>query len=545
MLKFKNGALDMVRIGKENLRQVKRNYCTAKLFEEVVRNREGQISRDSALVIRTGHALEKTCEDIFIVNDHISEKVVCWGPQINTLDMICYETFINRLLSYVLNKILYVQNCYLGTDPNYQIPIRFVSENAWHNLFARNMFFPITNQDNPENFEPEFSVIHVPGFQSIPEVDGTNSQTTIIINMSHRIVIVCGCSYAGNIRKAILAMINYLLPKNVFPIHCAASMNYSGDVSLFFGREAAGKTTLAIDSQSIFIGDHAHGWGPEGIFPFENGIYARVFGINANNSSEINHCIHNFGSVLENVSIDLESRHIDLSDSDLTINTRASFPSRCLKNKSPKPSHGHPKNIIFPTCDPLGVIPPVVLMSSEQAILGFLSSYSSVFTRTVGGEIQPTMDFSFGKLSPLYPPHVYAEQLYNKIKNHNIDCWVINTGWIGKPYGETNRIPVDYSRAAVRAIMSGELINGEFETDTIFRYRIPKQCPGIPEKFLNPRNIAQDVTEYELRANQLVTAFVKDFSKYEDQIPRELTGMIMSLLPFENQTDYSQLGFSM
>ena len=543
MLKFKNGALDLVRIGKENLRQVKRNYCTAKLFEEIVRNREGQLSRDSAIVVRTGHSLEKNCDDIFIVNDHISEKIVDWGPKINTIDMICYETLINRLLSYILNKVLYVQNCHIG--PDNQVPIRVITEKAWHNLFVRNMYFPIYHQEDPENYEPKFSVIHVPGFQSIPEIDGTNSQTAIIINMMHKVVILCGCCYAGNIRKAVLAMLNYVLPKDIFPLQCAASMSFSGDVSLFFGREAAGKTTLAIDSQSVFIGDHAHGWGPEGIFTFENGIYAHVFGIDSDNSSEINNCIHNFGAVLENVSIDLESRQIDLTDSDLTINTRASFPSDCLKNISPKKIHGHPKNIIFSSCDPLGVIPPVTLITPAQAILGFLSSYSAIFTRTLNGDIRPEMNFSFGKLSPVYPPHVYAEQLYKKIKDHNITCWVINTGWVGKPYGEIDRIPVEYSRSAVRAIMSGELKDVEFEKDAIFRYKIPKKCPGIPDKFLNPRNIAEDITEYELRANRLVTAFIKDFSRFEDQIPKELIGMIISLLPFEKRTDYNNLGFSM
>ncbi|MBF0450589.1 MAG: phosphoenolpyruvate carboxykinase (ATP) [Candidatus Magnetomorum sp.] len=545
MLKFKNGALDLVKIGKKNLRQVKRNYSKAKLFEEIIKNREGQISSDSAIVIRTGHAQEVSNNDLFIVNDHISEKQVCWGPKINILDMLRYETFINRLLSYMLNKSLYVQNCHVGSENSYQVPIRVVTENAWHSLFARNMFFPINNQQDPENYEPAFTVVHVPNFQSIPEIDGTYSQTAIIINMTHKVVIICGSCYSGNIRQAVFTMINYLMPHDIFPVQCAASMTFSEDVALFIGREGAGKTALAIDSQSIFIGDHAHGWTADGIFTYENGIYARVFGIDDENSPEINACSKKFGTILENASIDLESRHIDLFDSDLTMNTRASFTNTCLPHSSSKGKYAHPKNIFFVTCDSLGVLPPIIRISTEQAILGLLASFSSTFVKSDLGEVKPLLDFCFGKLALTDPPHVYAEKLHKKIKDHNIACWAINTGWSGRPYGEIDRIPIKYSRAAVRAVMAGDLENVDFETDSIFQYRIPKSCPGIPEKFLNPRNQADNITEYELRANRLVAEFIKDFSKYDNQIPKELTGMLISLLPFEDRMDYSNLGFSM
>ncbi|MBF0449976.1 MAG: phosphoenolpyruvate carboxykinase (ATP) [Candidatus Magnetomorum sp.] len=545
MLKFKNGALDLVTIGKENLRQVKRNYSKAKLYEEIIQNREGQITHGGALVVRTGHAHERSHTDRFIVKDSISEKKVCWGPRINELEPSYYETFLNRALSYMQNKNVYVQNCHVCSESNYSIPIRIVTETAWHSLFVRNMFFPIYNQQEPEKYDPTFTVIHIPSFQSIPEIDGTNSQTAVIVNMTHKVVIICGSAYSGNIRQAVFTMINYLIPDNVFPMRSAASMSFSGDIALFMGREGTGKTTLAIDSQSIFIGDHSHGWGADGIFNFENGIYAKVFGTTAEDSPEIDNCIRNFGTLLENVSIHLESRDIDLSDGDLTTNTRASFANKLLPNVSRKKSYGHPKNLFLLTCDAFGVLPPIARLSPEQAMFGFLSSFTSEFITSATGDVKPSFNVCFGDSSLTYPPHVYAERLRDKIKEHGVSCWLINTGWSGKKYGEADRFPLKYSRAAVRAVMSGELENVDYETDPVFQFSIPTLCPGIPKEMLNPRVHTDNIGEYELRANRLVAEFLKDFSQFEDQIPEDMKGLFSNILPVEDQIDFSDLGFSM
>ena len=545
MLKYKNGALDFVTIGKENLSQVKRNYSTAKLYEEMIQNRECQITHGGAFVVRTGHAQERSSSDRFIVKDDISEKKVCWGPKINKLEPSYYETFINRLLSYMQNKNVFVQNCNVCADPDYRIPIRVVTETAWHSIFVRNMFFPIHNQQEPEKFEPAFTVIHVPSFQSIPEVDGTNSQTTVIVNMTHKVVIICGSSYSGNIRQAVFTMINYLLPDEIFPMRCSSSMSFSGEVALFMGRENTGKTTLAIDSQSIFIGDHCHGWGPNGIFNFENGVYAKALNVNGDDYPEIHECISKFGTLLENVSINMENRDIDLSDTDLTTNTRASFTNKCLLNSSNKENYPHPKNLFLLTCDGYGVLPPIARLSPEQAMFGFLSSFTTEFVKTESGYITPSFKVCFGESSLTFPPHIYAEKLRAKIQENNVFCWLINTGWSGKKYADADRFPIKYTRAAIQAAMAGDLNDVEFETDPVFRFQIPKVCPGIPKELLNPRNHTDNIGEYELRANRLVSEFIKDFSQFEDQLPDDLKGLFKNILPIEDLYDFSELGFSM
>ena len=545
MLKFKNGALDLVTMGKENLRQVKRNLTKARLYEEIIQNREGQITHGGALVVRTGHAQERSHEDRFIVKDQVSEKKVCWGPRINELEPSYYQTFINRLLSYMQNKNVYVQNCHVCENTDYQIPIRIVTETAWHSLFGRNMFFPIYNQKNPELFNPAFTVIHVPSFQSIPGVDGTKSQTAVIVNMTHKVVIICGSCYAGNIRQAVFTMINYLISDDVFPIRCSANISEQGNVSLFMGREGTGKTTLSIDSQSSFIGDHAHGWSESGIFNFENGIYAKVCEFDEKNCPEIGACIRKFGTVLENVSIHLDTRDIDLNDGDLTTNTRASFSNNKLPKTTKNAIMDHPKHLFLLTCDAFGVLPPIAKLSPEQAMFGFLSSFTTEFVKTMSAEVAPSFSVCFGDSSLTFPPHVYAQRLRDKIKKHDVNCWLINTGWSGKKYGESDRFPIKYSRAAVQSAIAGKLDDIEYDTDPVFRYRIPTSCPGIPKEMLNPRNHTDNIGEYELRANRLVAEFIKDFSQFEDQLPDDMKGLFKTILPIEDQMDFSNFGFSM
>jgi phosphoenolpyruvate carboxykinase (ATP) len=545
MLKFKNGALDFVTMGKENLRQVKRNYPKALLYEDIIRNREGQITHGGSIVIRTGHAQERSHKDRFIVKDQISEQKVCWGPRINELDLSNYKSFLTRLLSYMQNKIAYVQNCYVCDNTDYKIPIRIVTETAWHSLYSRNMFVPIYNQKNPEAFDPTFTVVHVPGFQSIPDVDGTNSSTAVIVNMTHKVVIICGSSYAGNIRQAVFTMLNYMIPEDVFPMRCAANISSDGDVSLFLGREGTGKTTLSINSQTQFIGDHAHGWNSDGIFNFENGVYAKVHGFDDTDSNEIAQCVKRFGTILENVTIDLDSRDIDFSDGDLTTNTRACFANKKLPNASPKKIYSHPKHLFLLTCDAFGVLPPIAKLSPEQAMFGFLSSFTTEFIKASSGEISPSFNVCFGDSSLTFPPHIYAERLRQKIKDHDVNCWLINTGWSGKKYDESDRFPVEYSRAAVESVIAGHLDDIEFETDPVFRYRIPTSCPGVPIELLNPRNHTDNIGEYELRANRLVSEFLKDFSQFEDQLPEDMRGIFKNIMPIEDQMDFGEFGFSM
>ena len=385
----------------------------------------------------------------------------------------------------------------------------------------------------------------MPQFQSIPELDGTRSQSAVVINLSHKVVIVCGCSYAGNIIQAVSTMIHYLVPDNFFLMRGSSCMSTSGDVAIFLGRAGTGKTTLAADSQTIFIGDSLHAWFPKGLISYERGMYPNVLNTIPDDSPEIHACIQKFGTVLENVSIDMISRETRLSDSDLTLNPRACFHKTCLSNISSQEIFPHPKHLFLVTCDPLGVLPPIIRISPEQAILSFLSSYSAVFIQTEDRQVSLEQNFCFGALSPVYPPHIYSEKLRKLIVQHDIACWVINTGWSGNHFSESSRMPIKYSRAAVRAVMSGALDQMEFSVDPVFRYRIPNACPGIPREILNPRKQAKNEADYELRANRLVAEFIKDFSKYEDQIPEDIKGLIISLLPGGDQLDYQRIGFSM
>jgi phosphoenolpyruvate carboxykinase (ATP) len=438
------------------------------------------------------------------------------------------------------NKEVYVQYCYAGRDSDYRTSFRFITETAWHNLFVRNMFFPIHDVEDFEAYDPDFTVVHIPGFHAIPEVDGTGSSAFVIVSLAQKTAFICGSRYGGEIRQVVFTILNYLLPLNVvFPMRCSANIGPGGDVAIFMGRGGTGKTTLAVDPQRRLIGDHAHGWSGQGIFNFERGSYARVLNLSRDEEPQIYTCTQKFGTILENVSIDLKTRRVDLSDDALTENTRAVYPDSHISNDFVEGVAGHPKNIFLLTRDALGVLPPIARLSPELAIYAFLSGYTSRFSDTGPGSVETDICFDtcFGETALTLPADVYGNLLMEKIKTFNVTCWLVNTGWLGEPRGVGERIDIAQTRKLIHAAVSGRLDDAGYETDPIFSFEIPKECPGVPALILNPRKIAGNQGEYEFRAVQLAKKFKEDFSRYESKMPDSMRTMLLNVLSLDDSFD--------
>jgi phosphoenolpyruvate carboxykinase (ATP) len=545
MLKNKEGVMDLVAIGRENLKRVHRNFPTPVLYEHIINNREAQIGHMGPVVTRTGHCKERALTDRFMVKEPVSEAKAR-KSNFNFMTEEQHERLVYRILAYLQNKEVYVQNCFVCNDANIKIPIRIITETAWHSLFARNMYYPIFNQENPEEFQPAFSVVHVPGFLSIPETDGTRSRVCEIINMAQKLVIIGGTSYAGNIRQAIFTMVNYLLPSGVLPIRSSSNVGKDGDVALFIGREGTGKTTLAIDPKRAFIGDNFHGWSEKGVFPYERGCYANAFGAGPEISEPIYQSTRTFGSLLENVAINFDTRRLDLNNQSLTSNTRVTFPIVQLPNIiTTQGPHGHPKYMFLITCDASGVLPAIARLSPEQTVYGFLSGYTSNVVKTESGEIHPEFSVQFGQSTHHLPPAVYGKLLMERIKANQTSCWFVNTGWIGEPCNKASRIRIEETRALIHAAMEGVFKEEDFELDPVFQFEIPTKSTAFSEKILNPRLACRDKGEYELRANQLAAEFMKNFKQFEHEVPDNMKEMLSQVLNIEDAIEFDELGFSM
>lgn len=540
-------ALDLEYFGKQ-LSHIHRNLPTSLLYEKIVTNREGQIAHLGPVVIRTGHYAEVAPEDKFIVKDACSEEKVFWSDEKNPLSENHFNTLFHRMMAYMHNKEAYVQDCLVGSDQEYRMPIRIVTETAWHSLFIRNMFYPADQEGLTEGFQPAFTIIHIPGFTAIPEVDGTRSSCFAIVNLGRKLALIGGNSYAGELRQAVFTLANYDMPEAVFCMRCSANVGPEGDVALFMGREETGKTTLAMDQGRRLIGDHAHGWSDKGLFNLERGGYARVLNINRDKQPLIYECTRKFGTVMENVGIDMTTRRLDLENERLTENTRCAYPLSHIPIAARETLFDHPKHIFLLTCDAYGVFPPIARLTSEQAVYAFLSAYTSKFKQTDKGEFEPQVMFSvaFGDTMIALPAYAYARRLMENINKYKITCWLVNTGWSGEPSFKSDRIKIDYSRALVRAAISGELAKVAFETDPVFQFEIPKSCPGdaVPAKLLNPRESAEDAGEYELRAIRLVSLFMENFKQYEDIVPEEMREMLSQIISIDDNLDLEDFGLS-
>ncbi|CAB1081852.1 Phosphoenolpyruvate carboxykinase [ATP] (EC [Olavius algarvensis Delta 1 endosymbiont] len=536
----KDGIPDFVTIGRKYLKVVHRNLPTPRLYEQIIKNREGQISHMGPVVVRTGDFAERSLADKFIVKEPASEEKVSWGGENRPISEARFNNLLYRLLAYMQNKAVYVQYCYAGRDPDHRTSIRFITETAWHNLFVRNMYTPIHDVKDFEAYDPDFTVVHIPGFHAMPEVDGTGSSAFVIVSLGQKAAFICGARYGGEIRQVVFTILNYLLPlESVFPLRCSANIGPDGDVAIFMGRGGTGKTSLAVDPERRLIGDHLHGWSDTGLFNFERGSYARVLKISREEETEIFACTRKFGSILENVSIDLETRRVDLNDDALTDNTRAVYPDSHIPNAVFEGVCDHPRNIFLLTCDALGVMPPIARLSPELAVYAFLSGYTSRFIETDSGPAETDIRFDtvFGASALTLPAHVYGNLLMEKIKKYNVTCWLLNTGWLGEPRGVGERIKIAQTRQLIYAAVSGKLNDAAYETDPVFSFEIPTDCPGVPAAILNPRRLAKDQGEYEMRAVQLAKKFMEDFARYENEMPENMRTMLVDVLSLDDTFD--------
>ncbi len=508
-----------------NLNQVYWNPTTAKLYEEIIQRHEGLLSHLGPVVVRTGAYTGRSPNDKFIVKEPSTEKDISWGDVNRPFDPERFEDLWHRMQAYLQGKDVFIQDNYIGTDPKYRIPLRIITEYAWQSLFARNMFNRIPDFDELKNHIPEYTIVVLPGFKAIPEIDGTNSEAFIILNLAQKLVLIGGTSYAGEIKKSAFTLMNFVLPfEDVLPMHCSANIGRQGDTALFFGLSGTGKTTLSADPNRRLIGDDEHGWSEEGVFNFEGGCYAKVIRLSPEAEPEIYETTRRFGTILENVAIDPYTRRVDLDDASLTENTRASYPITHLEHIVPEGMGDHPKNVIFLTADAFGVLPPISRLTPEQAMYQFLLGYTAKVAGTERGITEPQATFSSCFGAPFMPQHptVYARLLGDKINHHHATVWLVNTGWTGGPFGVGERISIKYTRTLLNSALEGKLDNVSYEKDPVFGLSVPTSCPGVPSEILMPQNTWQDKKAYLVQAKKLARLFRENFRDYEERVSKEI-----------------------
>jgi phosphoenolpyruvate carboxykinase (ATP) len=512
--------------GLSNLNTVYWNLPPEALVEEIIFRREGMISRDGPVVVNTGKHTARAAQDKFIVREATTENHVWWGEYNRPLASEKFDELFGRLQGFLQGRDVFVQDCYAGADPNYCLPIRIVTELAWHSLFVRNMFITPTSREEYRQHVPEFTVFCMPSFQASESIDGTRSPTVIALSFERQMAIIGNSAYAGEIKKSIFTVMNYLLPLDgIMTMHCSANVGPDGDTALFFGLSGTGKTTLSADPTRGLIGDDEHGWSDEGIFNFENGCYAKVIALSAEAEPQIFAATHRFGTILENVVADPVSRSIDLNDDRITENTRASYPLTFIENAIPSKMGGHPRNIILLTCDAQGVMPPIARLTPDQALYHFISGYTSKVGGTeigLGAEPQITFSTCFGAPFMVHHPTVYADLLKRKILRYGVNCWLLNTGWTGGPYGVGKRISIRHTRALLSAALNGALDSVDYYEDPIFGFQVPCEAPGVPADVLRPAKAWPSEDEYWKRYRQLAARFADNFHKFASSCPPEV-----------------------
>jgi phosphoenolpyruvate carboxykinase (ATP) len=496
------------------------NLPPAELVEHAVRRGEGSLVDGGPFNAVTEPHTGRSPNDRFVVREPGSEGNVWWGKVNVPFEAERYELLRSEVLDYLEGRDLYVCDMWAGAEPAYRLAVRVITPSAWHGLFAYNMFRR-PEGDEAEGMIPGFTVLHAPEFEADPERHGTRSSTFILIHFGRREVLIGGTRYAGEIKKSVFGVLNYELPlQGVLSMHCSANVGPAGDTALFFGLSGTGKTTLSADAERGLIGDDEHGWSDEGIFNFEGGCYAKAVKLSAEGEPEIYATTRMFGTVLENCVLD-ERRRVDFDDISITENTRISYPLHYIHNHVPEARAGHPENIVFLTADAYGVLPPISRLTPEQAMFYFLSGYTAKVAGTERGvkEPQPTFSACFGAAFLSLHPGVYADMLGKRIAQHGSRVWLVNTGWTGGPYGEGHRMKLGYTRAMVRAALSGALDGVETATAPFFGLTIPTTVPGVPDEVLNPRDTWADPAAYDARARELAEAFRKNFEQFADRVP--------------------------
>lgn len=506
------------------------NLPPARLYEEAIRRNEATIAAEGPLVAHTGSHTGRSPNDKFVVEEPSSQAEVWWGKVNKPIAQATFDRLYERVLDYLTDKDLFVFDGFAGADPRYRINVRVINQHAWQNLFCRNMFVRAADPAQLADHRPDFTVINAPGFLADPERDGTRSGTFILVDFGKKVVLIGGTEYAGENKKSIFTVMNYVLPKRgILSMHCSA--NYAPgaagappQVALFFGLSGTGKTTLSADPERMLIGDDEHGWSDDGVFNVEGGCYAKVIRLDPQGEPEIFATTRRFGTVLENVVFDKETRALDLDDASLTENTRSSYPLTQLSNADLSGMTGHPQQVIFLTCDAFGVLPPIARLTEAQAMYHFLSGYTAKVAGTEKGVTEPSATFSACFGSPFLPLHpaVYAELLGAKLKKHGSKVWLVNTGWTGGPHGVGSRMKLSLTRRMVRAALAGELDQVPMTTDPIFGLAIPQHIDGIPDDVLQPQKTWSDPVAYERQAQKLAHMFAENFKKYADGTSAEI-----------------------
>jgi len=512
----KNTSYELDNYGIKEPARVYWNLSTPELYEVIARRNEGILSDYGALIVDTGEHTGRAAKDKAIVREAGSEDKVFWGDVNKDFPQAKFNALKDRMMAHAAGRDLFVQDTFVGADKTFRQPVRIITELAWHSLFARTMF--INSSEQGASPHPEFTVINFPSFQADPQRDGTRSRTFILMDFSQKLVLIGGTSYAGETKKSVFTLMNYLLPQSgVMSMHCSANVGAEGDVAIFFGLSGTGKTTLSADPERRLIGDDEHGWSDDGVFNFEGGCYAKVIKLSQEAEPDIYRTTKMFGTILENVVYDPLNRSINLDDGSKTENTRASYPLTSISNIVPEGHAGHPRNVIMLTADAFGVLPPVSRLTPEQAMYHFLSGYTAKVAGTERGIKEPEATFStcFGAPFMVLHPGVYADLLGKKISEHMAACWLVNTGWSGGPYGVGQRMKISYTRAMIRAILNGRLALIDTKSDPIFGLNIPESCPDVPSAVLQPRSTWTDPEAYDKQAHDLARRFNENFKKYE------------------------------
>lgn len=494
------------------------NLSPAELIEHAIRNGEGSLTNTGALACDTGTFTGRSPKDRFIVFDDKTANTVWWGEVNIPFDEDKFDALHQKMLDFAADKQVYVRYAYAGANPNYRLNLQVINTWAWHNLFCYNMFLR-PRAEELTNFDPNFTIICIPEFKANPAIDGTRQSNFAILNLTKRVILIGGTGYAGEMKKGIFSVLNYLLPqeRNTLSMHCSANIGEAGDTAIFFGLSGTGKTTLSADPNRNLIGDDEHGWASKGVFNFEGGCYAKVIDLSAEKEPEIWDAIR-FGSIVENTRFLPDTRTVNYADKSVTENTRTAYPISYIPNAIEPSVGGIPKNIFFLTADAFGVLPPIAKLTTGQAMYHFISGFTSKLAGTEVGitEPKPTFSACFGAaFLPLHPTK-YAEMLGQKMAEHQTNVWLINTGWTGGSYGVGSRMKLAYTRAMITAALEGKLNEVSFVAHPVFGVMMPEVCPNVPAELLNPRNTWADKSAYDLKAKQLAEAFVKNFEQYAD-----------------------------
>jgi phosphoenolpyruvate carboxykinase (ATP) len=515
----------LLRLGLKNTESIHYQLSPEELTQDSIRIGDGVLNDTGALVIRTGEFTGRSPKDKFTVKDETTADSVHWNEFNIPIEPKYFDIIQKKVMDY-LDKLpeLWIRDCYACADPRYRLNVRVVNEKPWNNLFAYNMFLRPTEEEL-ENFEPDWNVISAPGLKLDPKECGTRQHNAAVVSFKHRTILIAGTGYTGETKKGIFTILNYILPheKNVLSMHCSANMGKDGDTAIFFGLSGTGKTTLSADPNRKLIGDDEHGWTSDNIFNFEGGCYAKTINLTEEKEPEIYNAIRP-GALLENVTFYPGTNKINFDDASITENTRVSYPLSFISNSLEPSVGGLPKNIFFLTCDAFGVLPPVSKLSPGQAMYQFISGYTAKVAGTEAGVTEPKPTFSACFGAPFLPLHPgkYAQMLGSKMQEHQVNVWMINTGWTGGPYGVGSRMKLKFTRAMITAALEGKLDNAEFETHPVFGVAMPKSCPDVPGEVLNPRNTWADKGAYDEKAKYLAGLFVKNFEKYADGVSAEI-----------------------